>query len=141
MRKKILLTLLLLSLIVAPASTQMTPDLEQAGDEAVRILQDLIRLNTTNPPGNETLVAEYVKDLLATEGIAGEIYAKDPTRGNLIARLPGNGSKEPLLILAHSDVVGVEEEALKLCPYSVQLADDDEDSRETVSEAVEQTAR
>ena len=65
MQKKILFTLSLLSLIVASASAQVTPDFKQAGDEAVQVLQDLIRLNTTNPPGNETLVAEYVKDLLA----------------------------------------------------------------------------
>ena len=124
MQKKILFTLSLLSLIVASASAQVTPDFKQAGDEAVQVLQDLIRLNTTNPPGNETLVAEYVKDLLATEGIAGEIYAKDPTRGNLIARLPGNGTKEPLLILAHSDVVGVEEESWTVDPFAAEILDD-----------------
>jgi acetylornithine deacetylase/succinyl-diaminopimelate desuccinylase-like protein len=107
MLRTILGTLLIVSLHAAPAAAQ-TLDFGATGDEAVRLLQELIRLDTSNPPGNETLVAEYVERILAAEGIDSEIYSLDPTRGNLVARLRGNGSKEPVLILAHSDVVGVE---------------------------------
>lgn len=99
------------------------PDFTESGQEAVEILQALIRLDTSNPPGNETLVAEYVRDLLAEEGIEGEIFAVDPDRGNLVARLEGNGTKEPLLILAHSDVVGVEPELWSGDAFSGEIQD------------------
>ena len=106
-----------------PAAAQTVPDFDAARDEAVATLVDLIRINTTSPPGNETEVAEYVKRVLAEEGIEGQIYAKDPTRGNLVARLPGNGTKEPLLILAHSDVVGAELESWTGDPFAGTIED------------------
>jgi len=102
---------------------QAEPDFERAGDEAVGILQELIRLDTSNPPGNETLVAKYVQAVLAEAGIRGQIFALDPDRGNLVARLPGNGSKAPVLIAAHSDVVGVEPESWTVDPFSGEIRD------------------
>lgn len=112
----------LITLSAAPLAGQV-PDFAAAGDEAVGILQELIRLDTSNPPGNETLVARYVQELLAEEGIEGEIFALDPERGNLVARLEGNGSKEPLLILAHSDVVGVEPELWTVDAFTGEIGD------------------
>jgi acetylornithine deacetylase/succinyl-diaminopimelate desuccinylase-like protein len=109
--------------VATPLVAQGVPDFEVAGEESIRILQDLIRMNTSSPPGAETLVAEYVRDLLAAEGISGEIFARDPTRGNLVARLPGNGSKEPVLILAHSDVVGVEPASWTKDPFGGAIED------------------
>ena len=102
---------------------QELPDFDSAREESVAMLQDLIRINTSSPPGNETEVAEYVQAALAREGIEAEIFAKDPTRGNLVARLPGNGSKEPLLILAHSDVVGAELESWTRDPFAGEIED------------------
>jgi acetylornithine deacetylase/succinyl-diaminopimelate desuccinylase-like protein len=99
------------------------PDFGASGDEAVRLLQELVRLNTESPPGNETLVAEYVQSVLAAEGIPGQIFARDPARGNLVARLPGNGTKEPVLIVAHSDVVGVEIESWTKDPFGGTIED------------------
>ena len=108
MRARTLQALFAAVVIAVPVHAQTRPDFEASGAEAVKTLQSLIRLDTSNPPGNETLVAEHIRGVLAAEGIAGQIYAKDPSRGNLVARLPGNGTKDPLLIVAHSDVVGVE---------------------------------
>ena len=108
--------------LAAPAAAQ-APDFDAARREAVTTLQALIRLNTTNPPGNETLVAEYLRDELAREGIEGEIYALDPSRGNLVARIRGNGSKEPLLIMGHSDVVGVQADQWSVDPFAAEIRD------------------
>jgi acetylornithine deacetylase/succinyl-diaminopimelate desuccinylase-like protein len=60
-------------------------------EEATDLLQRLIRLDTVNPPGNETLAAELLRDYLAESGVAAELYAKVPERANLVARIPGRG--------------------------------------------------
>jgi len=86
-------------------------DFAAARSEAVRILQDLIRIDTSNPPGGETRAAEYLKRILDREGIPSEILALDPARGNLVARLKGSGRKKPMLVMGHTDVVGVERDA------------------------------
>src|SRR5579884_2049319 len=66
--------------------------------EALHNLQELVKIDTSNPPGNETRVAEYVKAILDKEGIPAEIFAQDPKRGNLVARIKGNGKKRPILL-------------------------------------------
>ena len=104
-------------LIPFPLAGQGTPDFRPARDEAVRTLQALIRLDTSNPPGNETKVAQYLKSILDKEGIASEIVALEPSRGNLIARIKGNGRKKPLLLMAHTDVVGVERDKWNVAPF------------------------
>ena len=60
-------------------------------DEVTRLLQELIRLDTVNPPGNETRAAELLGDYLAENGVESELYAKTPERANLVARIPGRG--------------------------------------------------
>lgn len=118
-------TLLTVAALWVPTfvEAQSGPDFERSGEEAVRLLQDLIRIDTSNPPGNETAVAEYVNEVLAEEGIPGQIFARDPARGNLVARLPGNGTEDPVLILAHSDVVGVEPESWTVDPFTGLMED------------------
>src|SRR6266545_7200994 len=78
---------------------------ETAADLAARYLPDLIRLDSTNPPGNETRVARYLKQVADREGIPAELLGDDPARLNFVARLRGTGKKRPLLMIAHSDVV------------------------------------
>ncbi|MGI9628771.1 MAG: M20/M25/M40 family metallo-hydrolase, partial [Longimicrobiales bacterium] len=124
MRLSLVVTLIALLLLPTSGEAQSAADFEEAGQEAVRMLQDLIRIDTSNPPGNETEVAEYVKAALEAEGMSGEIFALDPARGNLVVRLPGNGSEEPILIMAHSDVVGVEPEAWTVDPFAGEIRDD-----------------
>ena len=71
--------------------------------------QAVLRIDTRNPPGNEHLVAEYLKGVLEKEGIPAQIVGSDMNRPNLIARLKGNGKKRPLLIMGHSDTVTTDE--------------------------------
>jgi acetylornithine deacetylase/succinyl-diaminopimelate desuccinylase-like protein len=94
------------------------PDFAAARDEAVRILSGFIQVDTSNPPGNETKGAEYLKRILDREGIASEILALEPARGNLVARLKGNGRKKPLLLMGHIDVVGVERSKWTADPFA-----------------------
>lgn len=75
------------------------------GDLATGYLRDLIRLDTSNPPGNESRVANYLKKVADKENITAELVGPDPQRLNFIARLKGSGKQRPLLLMAHSDVV------------------------------------
>jgi acetylornithine deacetylase/succinyl-diaminopimelate desuccinylase-like protein len=95
-----------------------TPDWSRVNAEAMLHLQALIRIDTTDPPGNETRVVEYLKKVLDAEGIPNMVVAKDPARANIIARLKGNGSKRPLLIMAHSDTVRVDLSKWTFPPFS-----------------------
>src|SRR5262245_19019154 len=107
----------------AIAAGQPRIDFHGARDEAVRILQDLIRIDTSNPPGNVTKAAEYLKTLLEREKIPGEIVALEPSRGNLIARLKGSGRRQPLLLMAHTDVDGVERPSWSVDPFAGVIKD------------------
>ena len=73
--------------------------------EAKRALRDLIRIDTTNPPGNEREAAAYLAEKLRGEGIESTILEPAPNRANLVARLKGDGSQQPLLLSCHLDVV------------------------------------
>jgi acetylornithine deacetylase/succinyl-diaminopimelate desuccinylase-like protein len=73
--------------------------------EPVELLQRLIRFDTTNPPGNEAACIAYVREVLESAGCETSIYARDPGRPNLIARLAGEGTAPPLLLYGHVDVV------------------------------------
>jgi acetylornithine deacetylase/succinyl-diaminopimelate desuccinylase-like protein len=83
----------------------------------------LVQLDTSNPPGNEITVVNYLKKALEAEGIPTETFALDPNRPNLVARLKGNGSKQPLLILAHTDVVPVQREKWPVDPFGAVIKD------------------
>src|SRR6476619_4463062 len=74
-------------------------------DEVTELLQELIRIDTTNPPGNETAAAEVLRAYLEDSGAEVELYARIPERANLVARIPGRGDGAALLFLSHTDVV------------------------------------
>jgi acetylornithine deacetylase/succinyl-diaminopimelate desuccinylase-like protein len=78
----------------------------------------LIRIDTSNPPGNETAVAQYLQRALTAEGVPVELFALEADRANVVARLAGNGSKQPLLIMGHTDVVGVQPENWSVDPFA-----------------------
>jgi len=105
---------------VLPASAQ-TPDWAKINAETLRHFRALVQIDSTNPPGNETHVADYVKKVLEAEGIPVTLAAQDPARANVIARLKGNGSKRPLLIMGHSDTVKVDPAKWVFPPFSAQL--------------------
>ena len=102
---------------------QSTPDFSKAHDEALKFLVELVKINTSNPPGNEARAAEYIKGVLAAEGIQAQIYESAPGRGNLVARLKGNGKKKPLLLMGHLDVVGVERDKWTVDPFAAVIKD------------------
>ncbi|HXX77444.1 MAG TPA: M20/M25/M40 family metallo-hydrolase [Ktedonobacteraceae bacterium] len=104
-------------------STHSTIDWDVVGDEVVNHLRNLLRLDTRNPPGNETLAAEYLRGVLAKEGIACEIVGPAPHRGTIVARLKGDGSAPPLLLMSHTDVVAVEPEKWTHDPFAAEIAD------------------
>jgi acetylornithine deacetylase/succinyl-diaminopimelate desuccinylase-like protein len=100
------------------AQTPKQPDWKALEDETMRHYQAVLRLDTRNPPGNEHIVAEYVKQVLDKEGIPSQIVGSDMKRPNLIARLKGNGKKRPLLIMGHSDVVTIDDAKWKFPAFS-----------------------
>lgn len=89
----------------------------------VELLQQLIRFDTTNPPGNERDCVLYIRDLLANAGIASTILARDPQRPNLVARLPGRGQAPAILFQGHVDVVTTAGQQWTRDPFAGQVAD------------------
>jgi acetylornithine deacetylase/succinyl-diaminopimelate desuccinylase-like protein len=92
-------------------------------DEAAGLLQDLIRLDTVNPPGNETRVAEHLRSYLEANGVACELHARVPERANLVARIRGSGDGPRLLLLSHTDTVLADPGEWRLDPWSGELRD------------------
>jgi len=91
--------------------------------EALEYFSTLIRTDTSNPPGNETAVAEFLQAELEQAGIDANLYALDPERANMVARISGNGSKRPILVMAHTDVVGVQPEKWTVDPFGAVAKD------------------
>lgn len=92
-------------------------------DQVTKLLRDLIRFNTTNPPGNELACVEYIAASLRQEGIEPVVLESAPGRGNVVARLKGDGSLPPLLLMGHVDVVPAEADKWKHPPFSGDLVD------------------
>jgi len=89
--------------------------------EILQHYRSLVQLDTTS--GHETRAVDYLKKVLEGEGIPTQTFALNPARANLVARLKGNGSKRPLLILAHTDVVGVQREKWPVDPFGAVMKD------------------
>lgn len=92
-------------------------------EEAVGLLQQLIRLNTVNPPGNETIAAHALRDYLASHGVECGLYARTPERANLVARIPGGGGPS-LAFLSHTDTVVADPAEWSRDPWSGDLVDE-----------------
>jgi acetylornithine deacetylase/succinyl-diaminopimelate desuccinylase-like protein len=90
-------------------------------DETTALLQELIRLDTVNPPGNETLAAEHLRAYLEAAGVRCELFAKVPERANLVARIPGHGEGPSLAFLSHTDTVLADPAEWELDPWSGEL--------------------
>jgi acetylornithine deacetylase/succinyl-diaminopimelate desuccinylase-like protein len=86
-------------------------DWQKAGDETLALLADYLRVDTRNPPGNESAGARFMAQVLEKEGIPSTVHEFAPGRGSLVARLPATGAKEdkPLCLLSHLDVVPAED--------------------------------
>ncbi len=87
-------------------------------DEATHHLQEYIRIQTVNPPGNEMEGVRFLKRIFDAEDIPCEVFEPSPGRGSLLATLKGNGKKKPLLLLNHIDVVPAEKERWSVDPFA-----------------------
>jgi acetylornithine deacetylase/succinyl-diaminopimelate desuccinylase-like protein len=96
---------------------------DRLSDETVELLQELIRLDTVNPPGNETRAAELLRRYLTDNGVSCELFAKVPDRANLVARIRG-GAGARLLLLSHTDTVLADASDWQVDPWSGALRDD-----------------
>ncbi len=112
---------LLLTALAGSCWAQPPIDWAQQKSEILKHYRDLIQIDTR--AGNETKAVDYIRRVLEADGIPTQTFALDPARANLVARLKGNGSKRPLLILAHTDVVGVQPEKWPVDPFSAALKD------------------
>ncbi len=91
--------------------------------DITRVLSDLIRLDTSNPPGNEEAAVQYIEAMLAKDGIKSEIYMPEPRRANILARIKGKNAGEPLVLLGHLDVVPARDEGWTEGPFSGAVRD------------------
>jgi len=108
-------------LLAAAVGFAVAADNRPLGDRARQYLVDLVKIDTSNPPGNETRVAEYLKEVADGHGIPGEILGGDPRRMNFVARLRGAGKGRPLLLMAHSDVVPADRSQWTVDPFSAEI--------------------
>jgi acetylornithine deacetylase/succinyl-diaminopimelate desuccinylase-like protein len=108
--------------LLAPAPTEAQIDLEALQDEAVQWVQDYLQINTVNPPGNETLGAEFFAQIFEAEGIEYEMVESAPGRGNIWARLEG-GDEPGIILIHHMDVVPADERFWTSDPLSGELRD------------------
>ena len=102
----------------AAAQDRYPVDWRKLEPEILDRFTTLLKIDTSNPPGNETKAANAVRAMLEREGIPVKLFALDPARANLVARIPGNGSKKPILIMGHTDVVGVQREKWTVDPFA-----------------------
>ncbi len=108
---------------MASDQERRSEDLSELGREAEEMCQALLRMDTTNPPGNERPAADYLQAKLVEVGYETTLLESAPGRANLVCRYRGNGKAEPLLLTAHLDVVEAHEEYWDHPPFSGKLAD------------------
>jgi len=117
LRPKFAAALLLLAL-PALAQDRYPVDWKKLEPEILDRFTTLLRIDTSNPPGNETRAAKVIQSMLEREGIAVKLFASDPNRANLVARIKGSGRKRPILLMGHTDVVGVQRERWSVDPFA-----------------------
>ena len=125
---KLLQRIALAAAVVAaplPAQTRAV-NWDSLGREATTVLGDYLRINTTNPPGNEILAARFLKRILDREGIEAQILDTaelGPNRANLYARLRGSGAKKAIALVHHMDVVPATPASWSVDPFSGEVKD------------------
>lgn len=98
-------------------------DWEAIGQEAVQLLSEFIKVETINPPGNEYRATDFLGRIFEREDIPFQTFESDPGRKSIYARLNGDGSKRPLILLSHSDVVPVDREYWSVDPFGGVVKD------------------
>jgi acetylornithine deacetylase/succinyl-diaminopimelate desuccinylase-like protein len=120
-REAIVALLLVVQLAGSSAVAAQAPravDWTAVERETLEHFQTVLRFDTSDPPGNERPAAEYLKQVLDREGIDARIFQLEPNRLNVVARLKGNGTRRPLLLMAHTDVVNVDPAKWTFPPFS-----------------------
>jgi len=120
---RLLFTLALTTALATVASGQTPGASPLSEEETLRHFQAIVRMNSTDPPGNEKPVIDYLKGVLEAEGIPVETFSVEPNRPNLVARLKGTGKKKPLLMMGHSDTVNVDGKKWTQPPFSAARVD------------------
>jgi acetylornithine deacetylase/succinyl-diaminopimelate desuccinylase-like protein len=125
MKLPLALPFLLFACATFTATAQSSPVLppDKAAEETAGFLRDLIKLDTQDPPGNESKVAYYLAEIFKREGIAYELLEPVPGRASIVARLKGTGAKKPVLMMAHEDVVPVDRVHWTVDPFAAELRD------------------
>ena len=112
-------TLVATGLLVSPAWAQPAPT-----NDAAQLLSEIIKVDTSNPPGNEGKLADVLAPRFKALGFEVDVIATpEPGKAHFIARLRGDGSKQPILLAAHADVVGVEREKWTFEPFGGAIKD------------------
>jgi acetylornithine deacetylase/succinyl-diaminopimelate desuccinylase-like protein len=117
---------LLLGLSTTAAAQAPAFDFDQLREETAQRLSEYLRINTSNPPGNELATARWLKEVLAKEGIEGQILDTaelGPGRANFYARLKGNGSGKAIALVHHMDVVPVSRQYWSVDPFAGLIKD------------------
>jgi acetylornithine deacetylase/succinyl-diaminopimelate desuccinylase-like protein len=115
-----LILLLCVSALISMAlfAQSQQPDWKAFDEETMRHFQALVRFDTTDPPGGEKPAADYLKQVLEKEGIPTKVFALEPNRPNVVARIKGSGKKRPLLVMGHTDTVNVDPKKWTFPPFS-----------------------
>jgi acetylornithine deacetylase/succinyl-diaminopimelate desuccinylase-like protein len=100
-----------------------SPAFAPADQEAIQLLSDYLKIDTTNPPGNEMKAASFFKAIFDREGIENQIYESAPGRASIVARLKGSGQGKDVVLLNHMDVVSADKSAWKIDPFSGKIQD------------------
>ncbi len=112
-----------LALLAAPEGSAQAPDWPRVADEAVKTLQQYIRLDTSNPPGNTSKTAAFLTAILEREGIPVTRYESAPGKVIIVARLKGSGHAKPILLLHHMDVVPADRSRWPHDPFGGEIVD------------------
>ena len=106
-----------------PGARAQAPDWQATGAEAIRTIQEYVRINTSNPPGDVLKAADFLTRILQREGIPVKRYDSGPGRSIVVARLKGTGTAKPLLLLHHMDVVPTDASRWQHDPFAAEIAD------------------
>ncbi len=112
------LTCIALTTALSAAQRSPEPNWTAIEEETLRHFQAIVRMDTTDPPGGEKPVADYLKTVLESDGIPVQVFALEPNRPNIVARLKGNGRKRPLLLMGHTDTVNVDAKKWSHPPFN-----------------------
>jgi len=125
MRPRVLRFLSLVLLAAAPVSALWASDTDwpAVGREATATLAQYLRIDTTNPPGREMAAAQFLKSILERNGIDARVIESAPGRGNVYARLKGQGTRKALLLLNHLDVVPADPRFWMVSPFGGEVKD------------------